>query len=711
MSEHKKRLSDITGVVVSYRTKGLLADSLASVRKFYPELPIILVDGSPPGDSCRKFVQDLEDPYISRFLFEENIGHGRGMHFAIQKVTTPYVLLFDSDIKVRKPVLKDMLELMNETVYGVGMFENVCKDGYFRRANVGGIRIDYLHPFFMLLNRKRYFEFPRFGHHGSPCISAMLEIYNQRLSRTILKEFPVKSYVTHFGRGTRKLSPKDFKLGWDYPSQFLTIITRKHPKRPECYRNHVDSLLRQTCRDFEHLVISDTIGGGVPAANRALHREKARVFGEYVFVLDDDNYLIDDDFVSDIKAIAKVHNPDVIMIRNQIPSRKVPDEYKTFPSPESWKKPPAFSHIDMANFIVKKHVYQAYSQYFCVDRGADYQFIRKVYEDRPKIYWKDRIYSRAMMVGQGKQETSYKDPPAKIAVPKKKGKLSIITCTGDRPEAFRLCQKWVARQTIDYHQWIVVDDGKEPLREIPMGCSYIRRVPQSNDPPHTLCLNMREAFNYVKHEKVVIIEDDDWYSSNYLYIMSSLLDNYHMVGVGSLIFYHVQLPGYSVRKTSRQPALYQTAFRSDVIPFIRHVCQNFYKHKELIQKGLLDLNIWNTGGYTLNPEVMEVKHPMDSPQGRLMPKAKFYPPFPEFILNGIKIGKVGPAKDPLKKYVYKPDTPIAVGMKGLPGRKGLTQAQKIGQNFYKHDKQYLFLKSLIGEDVEYYRGFYHDQGK
>jgi hypothetical protein len=399
------------------------------------------------------------------------------------------------------------------------------------------------------------------------------------------------------------------------------------------------------------------------------------------------------------------------MIRNQIPSRKDVNEYKTFPSPESWKKPPVFAHIDMANFIVKNHVYKEYNQYFCVDRGADYNFIQKIWNDHPKIYWKDRIYSRAMMVGHGKSELSYKEPPSKIVLPKKSEKISVITCTGDRPEAFRLCQKWVARQTIDYHQWIVVDDGKEALREIPMNCTYIRRVPQKDDPPHTLCLNMREAFNHVKHEKVIIIEDDDWYSSNYMYIMSSLLDNYHMVGVGSLVFYHVQLPGYSVRKTSRQPALYQTAFRSEVIPFVQHVCQNSYKHKDLTQKGLLDLNIWNSGGYTLSTEALEVKQPMDSPQGRLMPKAKFYPPFPEFILNGMKIGKVGYAKEPLKKFIYKPDSPIAVGMKGLPGRRGLTQAQKIGQNFYKHDKQYLFLKNLIGEDVNYYRGFCHEARK
>ncbi len=42
-------------------------------------------------------------------------------------------------------------------------------------------------------------------------------------------------------------------------------------------------------------------------------------------------------------------------------------------------------------------------------------------------------------------------------------RLTLVTCTRDRPEAFALTELWISRQTIKPHEWLVFDDGNEPL--------------------------------------------------------------------------------------------------------------------------------------------------------------------------------------------------------------------------------------------------------
>ena len=51
-------------------------------------------------------------------------------------------------------------------------------------------------------------------------------------------------------------------------------------------------------------------------------------------------------------------------------------------------------------------------------------------------------------------------------------KLTVVTCTGARPEAFLLCQLWMSRQTLQPHQWFVLDD-EEPKTDCIAGQEYI----------------------------------------------------------------------------------------------------------------------------------------------------------------------------------------------------------------------------------------------
>jgi hypothetical protein len=697
----------ITGVVVSYNTQSLLQRSLESIRKFYPKMPIIIVDGSTKDDPCSCYVKGIKNKNTKCYCVDYNIGHGNGMHFAIEKIETPYVLIFDSDIKVKKPVLHLMFEKMNSEVYGVGCFENLQKCGYFRREDVGGISIPYLHPWFTLLNREMYYKFPKFCHHGSPCINTMNEIYNQNLSEKILIPLNVHDYVIHYGQGTRKIRPKEFLSNqWDYVPEFLSIVCRRHPKRPTYYKQHIQSLLSQSCKRFHHIALCDLKGKGVPFANKMLYTEMKRITGNYVFILDDDNILNNNSFVADIKEIVEEHAPDVIMIKG-IRNNKV------YPTDTVWKNKPQFAHIDMANFIVTKEVYQRHAQKFCINRGADYNFIADVFKQKYKIFWQDKIYSSALSVSFGKEEVNYKE---EIVVPVPKIEISssfpvtAITCTGDRPEAFELCKTWLQRQTIPVKQWIIIDDGEVPLKEIPADSTYIRREAKPTDPKHTLCLNLLEGLEVINQPNICIFEDDDWYHPTYIETMMKWLQSYDMVGVGSLVFYSLRFPGFNYRHKSKQPALYQTVFNQNVVPFMKNLCQSVYQIPGLAEKGLLDSQIWTQTGTVLDRDCVIVTIPFDSPMGPLKKGMTFFKPFPPFIERRIGTQRLNFGKKPIKKFIYDPEQPIAIGIKNMPGRCGLTQAQKSGLKFYTYDTDCTYLKKLIKDDIKYYEEFIRYEG-
>jgi len=114
--------------------------------------------------------------------------------------------------------------------------------------------------------------------------------------------------------------------------------------------------------------------------------------------------------------------------------------------------------------------------------------------------------------------------------------LTAITCTGDRPICFNLLHKWVASQTVKPDQWIVVDDGSVPV-ETEGNFEYIRRAPRKSDPEFTIILNLEEAFAHVRGDKILFLEDDEYYAAGYIGEMSARLDRYDIVGIGRSKYY------------------------------------------------------------------------------------------------------------------------------------------------------------------------------
>lgn len=129
-------------------------------------------------------------------------------------------------------------------------------------------------------------------------------------------------------------------------------------------------------------------------------------------------------------------------------------------------------------------------------------------------------------------------------------KISAITCTHGRPEAFNLCNRYVDRQTRQVDQWIPVHGPA------PMG------------------LKLLTALDNVMGDVVIIIEDDDWYSPKWVAWCEEKLQKYDIVGQGLAFYYHVKHRWYSECANVRHASLCNTAFSSSLIPVIKNVIQS-----------------------------------------------------------------------------------------------------------------------------------------
>jgi len=230
-------IKEVTAISVCSNTKELMERSYNSFRQFYPDMRLIIVDGSDPIDPCYKYVSGLASDNTTVAVYGYNIGHGRGMDWGINQVKTKYALIFDSDIVFLKSPVQEMLNLMEADTYGIGYLEKTGLDGfeYGSKPHHGGQEFMYmLHPYFQLLNVARYFDFYPYIHHGAPCFKAARDIHLKGLTSKIIKEFPglghssgkgwvwtgePREYIEHHPAGTRSIRRKkrlpEIEQGWE----------------------------------------------------------------------------------------------------------------------------------------------------------------------------------------------------------------------------------------------------------------------------------------------------------------------------------------------------------------------------------------------------------------------------------------------------------------------------------------------------------------
>ena len=234
-------------------------------------------------------------------------------------------------------------------------------------------------------------------------------------------------------------------------------------------------------------------------------------------------------------------------------------------------------------------------------------------------------------------------------------KLTVITPTGARQEAFKLCERYVSRQTLQPHQFIVMDD-EVPRTICTMGQEYIF-CPQFKG---RMSLLNKIAFlissGKVTGDALVFVEDDDWYHPKWLQFCSDQLEKYDMIGEGHAIYYNVRYRYWIDYRNMSHSSLCSTAIRSNLFPKVLELCDTTTN-----KDPFLDQRIWLDNG-------------------------------------GIKCSK----------RVFRPDAGrLVIGIKGMPGRAGYNVGHdKMAQDAIR-ELNMAKLRTLIGSDADAYEQFYN----
>jgi glycosyltransferase involved in cell wall biosynthesis len=192
----------ITCVIINYQTPDLTKTALTSLRKFYPQVPILLIDNGSKDNSLEILnkIADGNPDLIKLVANEKNLHHGPAMHQATGLLEDEFILFLDSDCEVMKGgFVEEMLATLkaDSNNYAVGKLIHMNKRGF--DVNPSARSIKYIRPICMSVRKSLYKQLIPFQYHGAPCLKNMIGAEKHCFN---LIHFDVETYVQHKGRGT-----------------------------------------------------------------------------------------------------------------------------------------------------------------------------------------------------------------------------------------------------------------------------------------------------------------------------------------------------------------------------------------------------------------------------------------------------------------------------------------------------------------------------
>lgn len=234
--------------------------------------------------------------------------------------------------------------------------------------------------------------------------------------------------------------------------------------------------------------------------------------------------------------------------------------------------------------------------------------------------------------------------------------IALITPTGGRPKQIELCSKFMKYQ--DYKGevlWLIIDDVVPVTTDFIYHLSFkdnwiVKKIypkpewsPGQNTQARNLLVGVDEVKKY-EVSAVFIIEDDDYYSPQYLSIMVEKLKDYDVAGQINTVYYNPIYRGWMRNANHQHSSLFQVAFTPEMIPLFRKCC--------LMTRVFIDMSFFR-------------------------------------ILKGVKKVNLFDGKD------------LSIGIKGMPGRTGIGMGHRAEIRMTR-DPEFVKLKELIGDDYIYY---------
>ncbi len=178
----------------------------------------------------------------------------------------------------------------------------------------------------------------------------------------------------------------------------LTIITRTFGGRPLGISVNRLSVSSQKYSDeIQHLIVTDDQRRGVAWAQENLRTLTPLLTGDYVMLLDDDDFLVGVDLVKELERQVK-DSPEVVIVQMNMGDGRI------LPGDESWGRAPVRSNIPCSSYVVRRDVWNEHVKDFSAKYDGDFDFIDAVWNCGHPFQWWKRIVSRVGRVSHGQAE-------------------------------------------------------------------------------------------------------------------------------------------------------------------------------------------------------------------------------------------------------------------------------------------------------------------
>lgn len=168
----------------------------------------------------------------------------------------------------------------------------------------------------------------------------------------------------------------------------LTIVTRSW-NRPDRLERCIDTVSHMIHKDFEHVILQDTQGGGMLLAETALYAFRDQFRGAFICHLDDDDRLSNLSLVDDLARVVQ-SNPNVKAIVYKVWHA---DQNRVLPL--HWHRFPVEGEITTSNLAVHRDTYLEHIRAVARKHAGDYTFLHNVLvgvAHPEEIVWLDGTY-------------------------------------------------------------------------------------------------------------------------------------------------------------------------------------------------------------------------------------------------------------------------------------------------------------------------------
>jgi len=147
---------------------------------------------------------------------------------------------------------------------------------------------------------------------------------------------------------------------------------------------------------------------------------------------------------------------------------------------------------------------------------------------------------------------------------KKEYDITLFTPSGGRPDCLKRCSEFIRNNKTNLKvQWIIVNDYNDEHYEFATDMIYNNQVGDRKKNP--IGSSLKLALKYIKSDFVLFIEDDDWYSSDYIQYYYNNLQKCSLFGQGHAKYYNVKNRSYEIRPNSTTASLCQTGITTELL--------------------------------------------------------------------------------------------------------------------------------------------------